>query len=248
MQSGAANLHSMQHNHYVSKPARKTIFSGAAFLRTLIAVAAFLLPLLLVTGSDVAHAVDVADIRLPDSVPLDGYNLALHGYALRRWGPARLYVIGLYTEKSERGSASSDTASSATSAAPSDPKLFTIPGAKRVTLVLLRDLTARQLSDALNEGIRDNHDDERYAALQPRIERLIRIMREVGSARSGSRLHIDFLPGQGTRVALDDNPKGEIIEGEDFYLAILRIWLGPRPPDLALKQARLGTGAMIGAR
>jgi hypothetical protein len=100
----------------------------------------------------------------------------------------------------------------------------------------------------LNEGIRDNHDDARYAALQPRIERLIKVMREVGSARSGSRLHIDFLPGQGTRVALDDNLKGEIIEGEDFYLAILRIWLGPRPPDLALKQALLGTGAMIGTR
>ena len=248
MQSGAANLQSMQHNHYVSKPARKTIFSGAAFLRTLIAVPAFLLPLLLVTGSDVAHAVDVADIRLPDSVPLDGYNLALHGYALRRWGPARLYVIGLYTEKAERASASAATASSAASAASTDPKLFNIPGPKRVTLVLLRDLTARQLSDALNEGIRDNHDDARYKALQPRIERLTKVMREVGSARSGSRLHIDFLPGQGTRVALDDNPKGEIIEGEDFYLAILRIWLGPQPPDPALKEALLGTGTMVGTR
>ncbi len=238
----------MHHKLYVRKIATKIISSGAASLHRLLAVPAVLLPLLLMPGCHVAHAVDVADIRLPDSVPLDGYNLALHGYALRRWGPARLYVIGLYTEKAERTSASAATASSAASAASTDPKLFNIPGPKRVTLVLLRDLTARQLSDALNEGIRDNHDDARYAALQPRIERLIKVMREVGSARSGSRLHIDFLPGQGTRVALDDNLKGEIIEGEDFYLAILRIWLGPRPPDLALKQALLGTGAMIGTR
>jgi hypothetical protein len=112
----------------------------------------------------------------------------------------------------------------------------------------LRDLTARQLGDALNEGIRDNHDEARYKALQPRIERLIQVMREVGSARSGSRLHIDFLPGRGTRVALNDSPKGELIEGEDFYLAILRIWLGPRPPDIALKEALLGTTPLSGAR
>ena len=133
-------------------------------------------------------------------------------------------------------------------ATPDDPKAFRVPGAKRISLVLLRDLTARQLSDALNEGIRDNHDHARYATLKPRIERLTKVMREVGSARSGSRLHIDFLPGQGTRVALDDNPKGELIEGEDFYLAILRIWLGPRPPDLALKEALLRSNTLIGTR
>ena len=243
----------MHHKYYASKLSKKTISSGVALLRTLIALPALLLPLLLVTGSDIASAVEVADVRLPDSVSFDGNNLALHGYALRRWGPARLYVIGLYTEKAERGSASTGTATSGTAtsgaaATPADPKLFNVPGAKRVTLVLMRDLTARQLSDALNEGIRDNHDDARYAALQPRIERLIKVMREVGIARSGSRLHIDFLPGQGTRVALDDNPKGELIEGDDFYLAILRIWLGPRPPDPALKEALLGPSTMIGPR
>jgi hypothetical protein len=238
----------MHHKYYASKLARKTISSGVALLRTLIALPALLLPLLLVTGSDIASAVEVADVRLPDSVSFDGNNLALHGYALRRWGPARLYVIGLYTEKAERGSASAGNATSGAAATPADPKLFNVPGAKRVTLVLMRDLTARQLSDALNEGIRDNHDDARYAALQPRIERLIKVMREVGIARSGSRLHIDFLPGQGTRVALDDNPKGELIEGDDFYLAILRIWLGPRPPDPALKEALLGPSTMIGTR
>lgn len=238
----------MPHSHYASKPENRTISSGMAFLRTLIAVPAVLLPLLLVTGSDVAHAIDVADVRLPDSVAFDGYQLALHGYALRRWGPARLYVIGLYTEKAERASATDGTGSSTGATTTTDPKLFNVPGARRVTLALLRDLTARQLGDALNEGIRDNHDEARYKALQPRIERLIQVMREVGSARSGSRLHIDFLPGRGTRVALNDSPKGELIEGEDFYLAILRIWLGPRPPDIALKEALLGTTPLSGAR
>jgi hypothetical protein len=243
----------MHLTQYLRKFAKKIIVSGAGCLHILATAPAVLPPLLLLTGSDVASAVEVADVRLPDSVSFDGNNLPLHGYALRRWGPARLYVIGLYTEKAERGSASagtvtSGTATSGAAATPADPKLFNVPGAKRVTLVLMRDLTARQLSDALNEGIRDNHEDARYAALQPRIERLIKVMREVGSARSGSRLHIDFLPGQGTRVALDDNPKGELIEGEDFYLAILRIWLGPRPPDPALKEALLGPSTMIGTR
>ena len=190
-------------------------------------------------GPSAAAAAEIAGVRLQDNILLDGRTLRLNGAALRRWGPARLYVIALYLD-TERQPATSLTAAPAT--------LEQFAGAKRISLTLLRDLTARQLGDALHEGIRDNHGSAEFNRLLPRMERLTRVMHEVGSARSGSRLHIDFLPSEGTRVALDDRYKGETIEGEDFYLAIMRIWLGSHPPDPALKEALLGSGFTAGTR
>ena len=190
-------------------------------------------------GPPIAAAAEIAGVKLQDNIQLDGRTLRLNGAALRRWGPARLYVIGLYLDAERQP---------VTSALAAPVALEQVTGAKRISLTLLRDLTARQLSDALHEGIRDNHSSTEFNRLLPRMERLSRVMTEVGSARSGSRLHIDFLPPDGTRVALDDRYKGETIEGEDFYLAIMRIWLGSRPPDPALKEALLGSGFTLGTR
>ncbi len=190
-------------------------------------------------GAPAAAAAEIAGVKLQDNIQLDGRTLRLNGAALRRWGPARLYVIGLYLDAERQP---------ATPVLAAPVALEQLTGAKRISLTLLRDLTARQLGDALHEGIRDNHSSTEFNRLLPRMERLTRVMNEVGSARSGSRLHIDFLPAEGTRVALDDRYKGEAIEGDDFYLAIMRIWLGSRPPDPALKEALLGSGFTLGTR
>jgi len=41
-------------------------------------------------------------------------------------------------------------------------------------------------------------------------------------------------------VAIDGKPAGEPIQGEDFYRALLRIWLGDQPVQEDLKKALLG--------
>jgi hypothetical protein len=49
----------------------------------------------------------------------------------------------------------------------------------------------------------------------------------------------DFIPGTGTRVTINGEEKG-VIEGADFYAALLDIWLGDEPADDDLKDAMLG--------
>jgi hypothetical protein len=39
---------------------------------------------------------------------------------------------------------------------------------------------------------------------------------------------------------IDGKPAGAAIEGEDFYRALLRIWLGDKPVQDDLKKALLG--------
>ena len=44
----------------------------------------------------------------------------------------------------------------------------------------------------------------------------------------------------GTRVLVDDVQKGTEFAVDDFYAALLRIWLGNSPVDSDLKDALLG--------
>jgi len=54
---------------------------------------------------------------------------------------------------------------------------------------------------------------------------------------------LDYLPESGTRLTVRGQPMGKDIAGEDFYQALLRIWLGARPAQDDLKDALLGKPA-----
>ena len=51
---------------------------------------------------------------------------------------------------------------------------------------------------------------------------------------------MNLVPGSGLRVLVDGAQKGRDIAGDDFYNALLKIWLGPNPADWKLKDAMLG--------
>jgi hypothetical protein len=54
---------------------------------------------------------------------------------------------------------------------------------------------------------------------------------------------LDYLPGTGTRITVNGQEK-IVIKGEDFFQALLRIWIGRKPVDGRLRDAMLGgTGA-----
>jgi hypothetical protein len=54
------------------------------------------------------------------------------------------------------------------------------------------------------------------------------------------RIALDWT-GSGTQLVVDGKPAGKAIEGEDFYRALLRIWLGSHPVQEDLKKALLGS-------
>lgn len=154
-------------------------------------------------------------------------EMVLNGAALHRLFGFQVYAIALYLAQREK---------SAEAAIGSD-------GPKRIVMHLLRDITAAQLSAALTEGIEDNHPADEVVKLRPRMASLDRIMQEIGKAGRGSRIALDWVPGQGTRVVVDGKVRGEPIPGADFYRALMRIWLGARPIRDHLKQGMLGGGA-----
>ena len=173
-----------------------------------------------------ALAAEVAGIKVDDSIKLESSELVLNGAGLRTKFFVNVYVAGLYlTEK--KGTAS---------------EVLALRGAKRVSMRLMRYLSAKQLVDALDEGIRDNTPTAERESLKGQVVELAAIMNALQSAKEGDVIALDWLPGTGTRIVLNGEPCGKPIAGEDFYRALLRIWLGDDPVSKDLKKALLGQG------
>jgi len=170
-----------------------------------------------------AQATDVAGIPFQEKIQVDGAELVLNGAGLRKRFFFDVYAIGLYL-----GARQPDAA-----------QAISAPARKRVQIHMLRDVDAEQFTQALVEGLRANHDDEKYRALEPRVQQLAALMAQVKQARKGMRIALDST-ASGTKVLIDGAPAGAPIPGEDFYQALLRIWLGDKPVQDDLKLRLLG--------
>jgi Chalcone isomerase-like len=172
-----------------------------------------------------ANAAEIEGVKVPDQVKLGdtGPELVLNGAGLRTRAIFKVYVGALYLQqkKTVADAVLADT------------------GARRIALHLLRDLSSEQLLSAFNDGLKSNHAPAELAKLDAQVKQLESIFAAVKEAKTGEVILLDYIPGSGTRVVVNRDTKGTI-PGEDFNRALLRIWLGERPVDAALKKAMLG--------
>jgi hypothetical protein len=195
-------------------------------LQEIIKMRRFLFAAIFVVALTGVRAAEVAGVKLDDRLRLapGGPELVLNGAGIRTRVFFKVYVGALYLP--EKKVAASD--------------VLALAGPKRVAMAMLRDLTAQQLSEALAEGISNNSSAAEQAALKARVDELLAIMNSLGEAKKGDAITLDYLPQSGTRVVVNGQPRGKPIAGEDFYRALLRIWLGDKPVDDDLKKGMLG--------
>ena len=168
-----------------------------------------------------ALALEVAGVTVADKVKVGEGALVLNGAGIRTRAIFKVYVGALYL--AEKKSAAAD--------------VLAQKGAKRVALMLLRDLSAQQLTEALDEGVKANSSAAEAEELKPRIAELLSLFAD---GKKGDAILLDFLPESGTVVSVNGALRGKAIAGEDFYRALLRIWLGDKPVDGDLKKGMLG--------
>ena len=171
-----------------------------------------------------ANATEVEGINFADRITLGDSELVLNGAGVRVKMLFKVYALGLYLPQK------SSTAG----------QVLASKGPRRIQIITLRTLTAEQLAEALVEFMRKNQGVAELAALQPRIDTLRSTMMSIGKVPAKTRIRLDYLPASGTRVFVDDEQKGADIPGEDFYLGLLRIWLGEHVPQASLREALLG--------
>ena len=182
--------------------------------------------LLLAPTVCLAQAVEVAGVKFEPQVRVEeaGPVLQLNGAGLRTRLIFKVYAVGLYVPAKSSSAAEAIAGN----------------GPKRVAIRMLRDVDAQTFSGALEDGLRANHSEAQFRALEPRVRQLAAIMAELKEAKEGMRIALDWRPGTGTVVLVDGSARGKPIEGEDFYPALLRIWLGDKPVDDDLKKGMLG--------
>lgn len=167
-----------------------------------------------------AWGAEVAGVKFDDKAKVDNAEITLTGAGLRKRLFFQVYAVGLYVQ---------------------DPKADPLaqPGPKRVRMHMLRDVGAAQFTEALADGIKANHSEADAKALEPRVQQLGAIMAGLKEAKAGMVIDLDW-NGRETVLAVGGKPAGAPIAGEDFYRALLRIWLGEHPVQEDLKKALLG--------
>jgi hypothetical protein len=176
--------------------------------------------LLLLCLAAPGFAAEVAGVKIADRVRVGDTELSLTGAGLRKRAFFQVYAIGLYVQDRK-----------------ADP--ISQAGPKRVHIHMLRDVGADAFIEALADGVKANHTEAEARALEPRIKRLAETMAKVGQARKGMTIALDW-NGKATQLLVDGSAAGAPIEGEDFYRALLRIWLGEKPVQEDLKRSLLG--------
>jgi hypothetical protein len=166
---------------------------------------------------------EVEGVRIEDKTRVANADLTLNGAGLRKRAFFKVYAMGLYVPQKSSNAAA----------------LLEQPGPKRVAIHMLRDVSADAFNEALADGIRANHSDADVKALEPRIKELGAIIAQVGEAKKGMAIHLDWT-GSETQVLIQGKPTGKPIAGPDFYRALLRVWLGDKPVQDDLKKSLLG--------
>ncbi len=167
--------------------------------------------------------VEVAGVRVPEQLSEGGHALVLNGAGLRTKFVVKVYVAALYAS-----ARSQDAAALINSNEP-----------RRMRQQLLRDVDSKSLDAALQDGLRDNTHKQELAALQAHADRLSSLMAEIGSAREGDVIDLDF-DARGVTITDNGKQRGRI-DDPAFARALLRVWLGDNPAQSSLKKALLGT-------
>jgi len=170
-----------------------------------------------------ASALEVAGVKLPDSLHLGNQDLVLNGAGLRTKFFFKVYVAALYLgEKNHAAEA-----------------VLNQSGEKRVSLHILREVSDEKMLNAFNEAMVANHTPAEMQALEPQLKELTAIFHAIGKVNEGDVVNLDYFPDSGTQFIVNGVQRGNI-PGAVFNRALLKIWLGDHPAQADLKQEMLG--------
>jgi hypothetical protein len=201
---------------YPSLPVRVASYTRRLVARTL-----------LVGGLILARpsvAVEVEGMRFEPTTRLASTELQLNGAGLRSVFFVKAYAAGLYLPEKARNAA----------------VILGMSGIKRLQIRPLREVDADSFIKALHEGVRKNHSEVQISKLNSRLDQLTETLRVLRKAQKGDTINFDFSPESGTQISVNGAATGKPIPGENFYQAILRIFIGEQPVDRNLKRELLG--------
>jgi Chalcone isomerase-like len=167
---------------------------------------------------------EVAGVKYPAAAAVNGQPLTLNGAGIRYKLIIKVYAAALYLPAK----------------ASTPDAVYGGAGAKRMHVVMLRDIDANELGKLFTDGMQKNATREEFGKSIPGTLQLAEIFAAKKKLFAGDTFFIDYTPGSGTVVSINGKPAGEPIKEPVFFTALMKIWLGSSPADWQLKEALLG--------
>ncbi|SEL45149.1 Chalcone isomerase-like [Roseateles sp. YR242] len=156
--------------------------------------------------------VDVEGYKFQDTETVLGQNLLLNGAATSSILSTRSTAVGFYLPKKQT------TMEGAVAE----------KGVKRIQFYMLRDVSARDLSNAMLDRIRQNAQEE-FAKNIIQTSQLGMVFGTRSKLLKGELVTIDYNPAkQSTEFAVNGAKMGDTIEGESFFPMMMKVWIGPK--------------------
>ena len=169
-----------------------------------------------------ANALELKGVKIDETAQVSGKALVLNGAGVRTKMVFKVYVAALYlTQKQTDANA-----------------VISETGNKRVSMHFLRDLSAEKLLHAIEEGFEANNNAAEMTAIGPQFKAFKQLMTSAKAVKEGDVIVLDYTSAN-TIASLNGTALGTV-EGAAFNQALLRVWLGEKPVDEALKKAMLG--------
>jgi hypothetical protein len=171
-----------------------------------------------------AATVDAGGVKFEDVMDIRGTKLVLNGAGVRYRAVFKVYSAGLYLSKK----------------AGTPEEAFAMPGPKRISITMLRDIDSGELGKLFTRSVEDNAPKAQMSRLVPGLIRMGQIFSDQKKLLTGESFLIEWVPGTGTVITVKGKVQGEPFKEPEFFNALLSIWLGPNPADHRLKDALLG--------
>ncbi|MCH2241283.1 MAG: chalcone isomerase family protein [Aquabacterium sp.] len=175
-------------------------------------------------GAARAQAMVVSGVKFDPQATVGGTRLLLNGAGVRYKLIFPLYAAALYLPRKTR----------------SAQEALEMPGPKRVTLTLLRDLSIAEFGRMISRGVQEHATKEDFIKIVPDVARVGQIASRYDKAVAGDVLQLDWTPAGGLIASFRGAIQGEPFPQPEFFRTLLKIWLGEPPVDAKLKLAMLG--------
>ncbi|UUZ48982.1 chalcone isomerase family protein [Massilia sp. B-10] len=173
----------------------------------------------MMAAGQVSAAVDVAGIKYEESVSLGGKQLVLNGAGVRNKFTVKVYAAGLYLQDAQT----------------TVDGVMKADGPRRMHLVMLRDISADDLGSAFMVALTENINPADKAKIVTQISKYGEMFSQVSFLKKGDTIDTDWIPGVGNQCYVNGKKVGPVIPDILFYNSVLRVWLGDKPVDSALK-------------
>jgi hypothetical protein len=170
-----------------------------------------------------ASNTEIAGVHYDAKVKVEGQQLQLNGSGLSYKAVQKVYTVGLYTSRKSNKA----------------DEILSMDGPKQLKFVMLVPMRIDDLGKLIARGIEANSTRDDFMRLIPSTVDMGRTFSKLRRMAPGDNIVIEWVPRRGTVFYVNGQAAGLPIGQQDFYNAVLRVWIGKSPTTQDLKDALL---------